>query len=183
MKGGRDIWKMIKKLKGGNQERVRVNRLFGEDGEEIAGEEHEEAMGRYWRGIYGKHKNTIQHVWNQEKRQEYEDRLISDREREGNKVELWLPKLGDPYRNIRVMTFQVGGEEVKRALARLKNGRAGGRDGLKPELYKELGGSKICVGAMAEAIRGVIIEGGEPGGWEKSRTLCCQRRGGQESPI
>ena len=77
------------------------------------------------------------------------------------------------YRNVMVMKLDVGMEDIKRCVGRLKNRRAVERDGLKPE-FNFIGTwwvvkYAICMVAQEEAVGGVIENGGQPGsleGWK-----------------
>ena len=74
------------------------------------------------------------------------------------------------------MKFEVKEEEIRKVLRELKSGKAGGMDGLKPELYKVLAESNIVVGALREGTERILMDGGEPESWRESRTVMIPKK-------
>ena len=176
MKKGKDMWKMIDKLKGGRVKKKDTLKLYTEEGVELNRVECQEEIKNFWQGIYKMHGNKMEEVWDVTNKIEYEEKLRRTRERERNPRELWLPRLGDPYRNIKVMKFSIEEGDVEKALGRLRNGKSAGVDGLKPELYKELTSSGVSMRALREAMEKIVEEGGEPESWKKSRTVMIEKK-------
>ena len=176
MGGGKHMWKMIKKLKGEKVEKRERVKLYTEEGEELESELYEEEIRGFWQDIYQMHGNEIEREWGLEKREEYEEKLARTRRREEDPNELWLPRLGDPYWNVRTMEFEVGEEDIRKVLRELKSGKAGGLDGLKTELYKALAGSNVVVGVLRRGIEKVIVEGDQPESWKESMTMMIPKK-------
>lgn len=170
-RGGREMWKMIDKLKGKCKEKKKDLKLFNENEEEICEEEYEEKVRQFWEGIYKKNRNRIQEEWNEEKQRKYREMLDRERAREEDTEELWLPKVGNHYSNVRVMRINIEKEDVCRVLKKMKAGKAGGTDNLKPEMYKELIKDESTVEYIGNAMQRVMEEGGEPENWKESRTI------------
>ena len=63
---------------------------------------------------------------------------------------------------VKVMEFVVEAEDIRKALKKLKNRKAAGEDGLKAELYKELGRDEVGLEALRKAVGRVMEQGGEP---------------------
>ena len=173
---GKQMWKMIKKLKGEKSQKVERVKLFTEEGEELHEERYEQEVRGFWQAIYQMHGNDIERRWGTQEKEEYKELLVRTRRREEDPEELWLPRIGDPYRNVRTMKFEVEEEGIRKILRDMKRGKAGGLDGLKPELYKALERSEVVVGALKEGIEKIVTEGGEPDEWREYRTVMIPKK-------
>lgn len=138
MRGSKSKWQMINKLQGKTRERKKELKLYRENGGEVEESKCEEVIGEFWEQIYRKNGDKMEDVWDLEQRRQYSEDLAKSRAREEDPSELWLPKVGDQYANVRVMDMEVKEEDVVRALQSWKARRAGGLDGVKPEMFKEL---------------------------------------------
>ena len=168
---GKEMWKMIRVLKGERTDDKKEVRLFTAEGQELEEEKYEREIRGYWGNIYRKYESVTDKEWNERKIIEYEESLEVERAREEDPGELWLPRIGQPYRNVKVMKFDIKERDVEKIIQGLKNKRAGGNDGATPEMYKELGKSKVCVKTMRDGFERVMERGGEPEGWRESRTV------------
>ena len=135
-----------------------------------------EDVVNFWQDIYRTHPNRMEEMWTEERRRIYEEELEirrrQQREEERRERGLILPRVVlDPYRNIRVMDVHINKEEIRKTLKRLKNGKAGGVDGLKPEMYKVLEGSEVFVEALRSSCQRVVETGEVPESWKRSRTV------------
>ena len=162
---------MVRKLKGEKTKGNKKLKLYTEEGEELEEGKCGEEAKQFWEGIYRMHENRMEEVWNGEIREQYEEALRRFEEREANPEEMWLPRVGNPYWNVRVMEIGVEGVDVRRALQKMKNRKAGGCDGLKPEMYKVLRDSDVCVEALRRGLEGVLRGAGEPVEWKDTRTI------------
>ena len=176
MKKGKEMWNMIYKLKGEKVKKKDEMKIYNEEGEEMENIECQEEMTRYWQGIYTKNGNRMDEVWNEEKKREYENIVRETRERENDTREMGLPRVGDPYRNVKTMKLKIEKKDVERAFRRIKGGKSGGIDGLKPEMYKEMAGYGGSMEAFREAIERIVEEGGEPDSWKMSRTVMIKKK-------
>ena len=89
----------------------------------------------------GWRESTRSGYW-QEEKETYEremvqmERIEQDRKKKNEDI----PRLVlDPYKKVKVNRFEISEEEVKKVLEKLKTGKSAGLDGLRAELYKELG--------------------------------------------
>ena len=60
---------------------------------------------------------------------------------------------------------------LKKALNKLKNGKQGGPDGMKPEIYKWLLGSELCMEKLIEDFNWILQNGTPPDDWKRSKTV------------
>ena len=81
-----------------------------------------------------------------------------------------IPRIRDKYREIVTGSHRVEEEEVRNTLKKIKGKKTPGLDGLKGELYKELGNSKECVKVLVRGYNRILEEGGEPESWGFSRS-------------
>ena len=81
-----------------------------------------------------------------------------------------LPRIRDKYREIVTGSHRIEEEEVRNTLKKIKGKKTPGLDGLKGELYKELGNSKECVKVLVKGYNRILEEGGEPESWGFSRS-------------
>lgn len=66
--------------------------------------------------------------------------------------------------------YKITSSEVKEALRKLKNKKAPGMDNLKPELYKALVESSICVEKLTECLNRILENGEISENWKTSTT-------------
>ena len=171
MKGGRDLWRMIDKLKGKKVDRRKDLKVYRENGEELKGDQCGLEIKKFWEKIYRKNGNNMEEEWSEVKRREYMEMIRRERLREEDPSELWLPRVGDPYRNVRVMKLEVREKDVVAVLGGLKSGRAGGVDGITPEMFRELRNSRPVVEIVRRAMEDILCGGREPDDWRQSRTV------------
>ena len=84
---GKNIWKYIKMLKGEKvkDKEILLDNVYGIDGKKLEREEAKMAVNKYWKDIYGKHRNDIKIIWNESVKQEYkrEEESIEQKIQEG----------------------------------------------------------------------------------------------------
>ena len=176
----RTLWERINKLRGREKKKKEL-RIYDEAGEELEGGRMREEIERFWQGVYKTHPNKMEEIWTEESRRTYERELEirrgEEREEVNQERRIVLPRVVvDPYRNIKVMDVDIKKENVIRILRKMKNGRAGGVDGLKPEMYKVLEGSELFVRAMVMGLQRVIQTGEMPDSWKRSRTVLIPKK-------
>ena len=71
-----------------------------------------------------------------------------------------LPRIRDRYREIVTGDHKIEEQEVRDTLKKVKGKKTPGLDGLKPELYRELGKSRECVRALTLGYNRILEEGG-----------------------
>lgn len=178
------IWPNIEKLINPNKKRKEIIKLHDEQGNELNEEEAKIELLNFWSGVYQRHANEIGEVWNAERRQEYERALTETRE------EMEINEQIIPYHLrehmdmvvridniIRPMKEPVIDEErIKKCLKKLRNKKAAGPDGIKPEIYKAFLNSKICLETLVKCVKNELIGIDKPGGWKKSRTKMIEKK-------
>ena len=93
---------------------------------------------------------------------EREIRIVGDRN--------GLQRIRDKYREIITKDYRIEEKEVREVLTCIKGKKAAGLDGIKPELFEELGNSGYCVRALTEGYNRILDERGEPDSWGRSKT-------------
>ena len=137
---GRKLWDHINKLKG-KRNTCKGLVLHNEENKPMEPEHMEREIGEYWKNIYGMHENKIGEVWTQQIREEYEENLqrIREQQQEEERREEGRPRLPriilNPYSKIGPMNLKIEKEDVRKAVRKMKNKKAGGNDGVKPEMF------------------------------------------------
>ena len=206
--GNNKMWENIKELRGIESKRDRELKVYNNEGKELTGIEKEKEIREFWEGIFRKHKNRIEEIWDVGERTRHRENIDSIRNRnvelirykvdnrirehidgvmrvEGRNGELigtvereirtqgdivGIQRVRDKYREIVTRDHRIEEKEVKETLKKVKGKKSAGLDGLKPELYKELGNSRDCVKALTVGYNRILDEGGEPSSWGSSRT-------------
>ena len=71
-----------------------------------------------------------------------------------------LPRIRDKYREIKTEHQEIKENEVLEILGKIKGKKSTGLDGIKPEMYKELGSSKIGIEVLCKGYNKILEEGG-----------------------
>ena len=71
----------------------------------------------------------------------------------------------------RMNNVEITHDEIKNCLKELKKGKAAGPDKLKPELYKEIEKSPICLETLKNCFQNIIETGEVPESWLISQTV------------
>ena len=122
--------------------------------------------------VYKMHENKINEVWGEEERNRYEEGLERDNQ-ERNEIILreHMDMVGTTENSIKPMKYpKITEEKVKRCLKRLKNKKAAGPDGLKPEMYKTLMEDEECLKILTKCLGNEIEIKEKPNKWKKSKT-------------
>lgn len=88
MKGGKQLWRMIEKLKSNGREKKQDTKLYTEEGEEVEEDKYDKVIKEFWEKIYRKNGNKMDEAWNQETQNEYREDLNKIKARERNPNEL-----------------------------------------------------------------------------------------------
>ena len=170
-RNGRYIWDNIRKLRGEEMRRQEQVAIYDKNGEKMEEREMEETIRYHWNGVLKKHPNRMTEKWTNEKKEQYEEMLKNcskiEKKEEGK---IQLPRVGEPYKKIKVMeNGEITEEEVRKILKKIKNRKAGGVDGMKGEMYKELEKGKVAVQSICESFNKILQEGKEPDTWKMAR--------------
>ena len=182
------MWKYIKVLKGERVKDRRSLKLYGEDGVELERGKAEEEAEEYWSKIYRKHVNGINTIWNPEKKDKYKEeygkvqksieeqraiQIVREEGVEEEEVE-YLETCGIEMREHMEMARrvkagfmflekeQVNEVRVRRCLNKMKNRKAAGTDGIKPEFIKVFVKSEVLMRTLQESMRTVLETGNVP---------------------
>jgi len=195
-KTNKRMWDMIGKLRGTKVKTTRRTELYRPDGEKIVEESEErESMLGAWRTIYQMRENYVGDIWNYERREEYEEDRQREMEREEEEIMrrqtgeilgmLRVGRVMGVKRCMRGVEFQRG-DLIKR-LSKLKNGKKGGPDGLRGEIYKALLNSGICIDTLLRVYNGCLQHNMIGEGWKNSITKmipkCSKPAADQHRPI
>ena len=170
---GRKLWHNISLLKG-----VRKNgevKVYDDRGNEMNAESLKDEMGKFWKGIYQMHENDVIDVWNDRTRERYVQNEYRDEDRVNVVYENVLEHGRGVFRIVDIsvevpwnllehysMTrgrvedvirrkmdeVVVSSVDVRKVLKRMKVGKQPGVDGIKPEVYKWMLESEICINEM-----------------------------------
>ncbi len=191
------MWEHIRKLKGENIKGKGDLKIYGEDGIELDREVGRGEVKNYWSNIYRRHENDITNTWNTNSREEYLREYERARQEIEDKKSIKLDKreeLEESEREyMRTCAVEVlehmdmarrteGGfikleeesiteERVIKCLNKMKNKRAVGTDGIKTEMYKEIGGSQFLREVLIQTMKETLITGQVPSSWKESRTV------------
>ena len=188
------MWEYIRMLKGEKVKEKNTLTVYGEDGVELEKVKVEEKIKNFWNGIYRKHKNEIDSVWNSGTREEYikEYKKIQQEIKEKKSIKLgkvegpdedYIETCGIEIREHMEMARSVetgwmhleeehiNEESIKKSLKRMKNKKAPGTDKIKPEFFKEFYKSEILMEVFKEGMKEVMETGNVPRGWKESRTV------------
>jgi len=178
-KTSKRMWDMINKLRGNREKQHKRIMLYSGEGMPITEESEEKSvMIEAWKQIYQMGENSIEEVWNEVRKEEYEEKRREDmikeedeRVRRARSAETGMLYVG------RVQGIQSSMEEVVftkenlvKRLRKLKNGKKAGPDGLRGEIYKAMQNSDTCINTMLNAFNSCIENKTLGAGWNKSIT-------------
>ena len=66
-------------------------------------------------------------------------------------------------------------DDIKRQIKKLKNRKAPGPDGLKPELFKIMKDSEICINGLKMSYKYILESGEENPNWDTSKNYTCTK--------
>ena len=174
------LWDNINRLRGKTKKKLEECKLYNVNGEKLEKLDAEEEIKDYWTKIYKKHDNTIEEVWNEETRKEYN--LLIGREYHEKEItykEHTFPaSLQEHYdmmipikKKITPMAYPaIKVEELKAHLKKIKRNKATGPDNIKGELYIALEKSDICTRKLNEILQNILDHEIKVKSWEKSNT-------------
>ena len=124
--------------------------------------------------------NKIEQTWNEENREDY----IRAFQNQANKIKTsdnksfphhLIDHLDMIYRvneqqPTPMTSYKITKEEVRDALNLLKPKKSPGLDNMKPELYRAMKNSKICVNVLTDCFNNLLDTGTIPDDWKLSRT-------------
>lgn len=196
----KNMWKHINKLRQNKERNTEELCIYNEQGQMLTEAEKATEIINYWSTIYKKHENDINLIWNNEARIRYIDKFEEgdtgagvytmverqegqqDEERELEVIETEvecreniIEHMEMAYRiNRRIQkmdTPRITTKALKEHLQKMKNKKATGLDGLKPELYKAFANSKICLETLEKSLNAVLDKRETPENWKCSKTV------------
>ena len=179
-KGRKKMWQLIRKLRDDKYGEDSKVDLY-EEGEVVDVDRECDCMINYWRGIYQKKENIMTETW-RNSREEYcvrwSEAVDGMREVEvegGYLMDIPVIRVEGVRRWMQRVVFTE--QDMKSKLASIKNGKQGGLDGLKGEIYKAMGNSEICVRKITEVYNRVMTEGVVGSEWKMSKTCMIPKTG------
>ena len=145
----------------------------------MEGQQERACFEETWKGIYRRHPNNIQEMWNEQEKVSYGNILLRDveAEEEGGQnkfvTELWehMDMAYRVRRNIIPMNFKpFQREETIEVTKKMKKGKAPGIDGIKSDMIKVLAKSEVCMENLTECMNMILSSGEVPKEWKISRT-------------
>ena len=199
----RKKWDYIRKLrKNENETKVGLYDELGREIEEL--EKRNEVLMEYWSSVYRQHELLIFEVWNSDIKQEYinavqdlpstrldinylspVDRdaaqwvfnfLGQGRNRAGGEQEGERIREGFVERIEQMRLLPFTESEIKSQLRKIKSGKQAGLDGLKPEIYKWIGDSSVCMELIRRCLNELLSKGIIPETWRTSRTVLIPKK-------
>ena len=179
-----EVWKNIAKLRNSNEKRKNKITLYDENEEKLSEAETKEKLYDFWSGIYQRHENNIRDEWNDDKRVEYE-KIIEDVKEiiqiQEQVVPLHLREHMDMAVRIENILLpmkepEINKEKVIKCLKKIKNKKAAGPDGIKPEIYKAFLESDKCLETLVRCLKNEMQEKEKPEEWSKSRTKMVEKK-------
>ena len=175
----------MKKLQGKTLMKKSEVILHTPQGRKVEKDDIETELQGVWRPIYQKRENKIDEVWNPDIKRHYKEKMENDKNKtkitlniDGIEIEIQRD-LREHYdtvaklnlKNIKPMKETIiTKEDIKKQLKRLKEGKAPGPDGIKPEIYKALVDSDIGINALQQSYKKIIDNGEKSRKWNKSKT-------------
>ena len=167
------VWDNIRRLRDKKEDKQ--IELYNDKGEKLEETEVEKELKQYWEGIYQKHKNNIDNIWNQN---DINNLNITIPEQKYNKETRehfdMVMKTENEIAEMEECIFKE--EEVKEVLNKLKNKKAPGPDGLKGELYKIIGNSKKCLEIITKCLNNELKRTDKPNEWKISKTILLEKK-------
>lgn len=168
------LWENIDSLKG-KEIKSKEAILYNEEGTKLESEEAKEKLLEFWGQIYGKHENKIEEEWNEEIAKKYQQEIEKDDFREEKGYPISLREHMDAAMESRNMITPMKypdftNRKVKEKLRKLKNRKAAGPSGLKPELYKAMNNSETFLKTITNCFRKELKRKNKPPSWKTSNT-------------
>ena len=168
----KSLWENIDKLR---QKERRTNDhvcLYDSNGGKLENEEAAGALAEFWKGVYQKHENTSAEVWNDERKQSYEN------ETKQNKEAIKVRKLLQEHTDMDQARMEeivpmdepeINEGKVHRCVQRMRNKTAAGPDGLKTEFYKAITKTGIGLKTLTDGLKKTLKEAGDVTDWKDSK--------------
>ena len=185
------LWDNINKLRNINNKKNENIEIYNDEGEKLSKEEAKEDITKYWGTIYKRHENKIETVWDEQSRKEY--MYMQNQKRNGGLEsqinDVNIPKeLREHFDMAYYITDKpymmsepnIDTKKVKKCLKRLKTGKAAGPDGLRPEYYKALLDSKICLDTLVKCYINELERRNKPDEWKTTKT---KMKGKEKKPT
>ena len=169
----KSMFENIDKLRKKERSKADIQ-LYDGDGKKLTPEEEQEQLVSFWKTVYQQHPNNISEVWNEDIKNEYEERMQNE-VRQGPLFPRHLRELMDmalpPRREIATMEpTGIDMEDVKRGVMKMKNRTAPGPDQLKPELYKALITTEKGLETLTRCMQQELNATSKPESWKTSKT-------------
>ena len=168
---GKKIWENINILRG--KEKIRKeNKFYNEEGKVMEPEEARDKVNKYWGSLAKIHKFEITEKERDEIKQKMQEETNKKMDEEVEYNEEHLSTVMKTENEIAPMKrVVITKEKVRETIKKMKNNKAAGPDGIKPEIFKEIGKSDICTETIAKCFNREIESKNKPSGWKESVTI------------
>ena len=184
------LWENIDILRNDKKEDPRLIVLYKENGETIELSDTPEELENKWKTVYQKHENKIAEVWNPNVRLQYENNINEERVRTLNvhsgQTQITIGyhlrehfDMAIPVNNKKAYPMEklvLTKDDMKKQLTKMKNGKAAGTDGIKPDFYKALTNSNKCITKLAECQNKTLQNKKGQENWKESRTTLVPKK-------
>ena len=140
---------------------------------------------QFWSTVYQKQENNIMKVWTGDTRHNYIEKCGSSVHTVKDLPEYRIPYKLREHMDMAVTiekevmpmkTQLISEKEIKLVLQKLKNKKAPGPDGCKPEFYKTLISKNESIKAITRCLNNVLETGTIPKEWKTSNTIMIPKK-------
>ena len=185
-KSNKKLWDVINTLRGKMKHEAKKEDLYDDNNVKLSEGNWGMAIEKYWKDIYQKHSNNIVTYWNEEKKENYSATHTYELEHgsiEVNNVN--IPNILEEHFDVvaKINSIEpmkkpiITKNDVVRQMNKIKERKAPGPDGMKPELLKILTDDDHCVKIFTSGLNN-ILNGKEeiPHSWLQSKTVMVPKR-------
>ena len=161
-------------------------KIYNEENEVIPDENISGAILQFWSKIYQQHENNITDEWNPEAKEYYSKNYnIIQSIASANNHEICIPNaLHEHYDTVSSVSCvgymeepTISTEDVRKQMMKIKDNKAPGPDGIKPDLLKIIGNDSYCLEVIATGLNNIIKQENEiPQTWCTSKTVLVPKK-------
>ena len=185
-KNNKKLWDVINTLRGKMKHDRKDEDLYDENNVKISEEKWGVNIENYWKDIYQKHTNNVNTYWNEEEKLTYLTSHTYEIEHGSIKVNnMIIPNILEehfdavaPINSMKPMEEPIiTRNDVICQMMKIKEKKAPGPDGLKPELLKVLIEDNHCVEILTLGLNNILNKEEEiPKSWLQSKTVMVPKR-------
>ena len=147
-KGHKKLWDIVNTLRGKKRNTDKDEYIYDDQHNKIEAKQLSNEITNLWRQIYQRHENQISLEWNTEKREEYTQSLYNieataQLQDQKTHISTILHEHFDSACNVSTTGYmeqpEITVQDAKQQLQRIKEKKSPGPDGMKPDIFKNLG--------------------------------------------